>query len=136
MLSGLNHLTLAVLNLERSLEFYEALLECRVRATWGAGAYLSIGELWLCLSLDPNRSKEPAPDYTHYSFSIAPDKFDIFVRRLRDHHVVECKENRSEGGSMYFLDPDGHKLEVHVGDIDSRLVQCRMLPYDAMHFFD
>lgn len=37
---------------------------------------------------------------------------------------------------MYFLDPDGHKLEVHIGDIDSRLAQCRLFPYDAMHFFD
>lgn len=136
MLSGLNHLTIGVLNLERSLQFYGSLLECRVRATWRSGAYLSIGSLWLCLSLDSKRSTEPAPDYTHYAFSIAQDKFDVLVRRLREHHVVEWKENRSEGDSFYFLDPDGHKLEVHVGDLDTRLAQCRIAPYDSMRIFD
>lgn len=136
MLSGLNHLTLAVSDLERSLQFYGPLLGCRVHATWRLGAYLSVGNLWLCLSLDSNRSKQAAPDYTHYAFSISQDKFESFVRRLREHHVVEWKENHSEGDSMYFLDPDGHKLEVHIGDLDSRLAQCRMVPYDSMRFFD
>jgi hypothetical protein len=31
------------------------------------------------------------------------------------------KENTSEGDSLYFLDPDGHRLELHVGSLDSRL---------------
>jgi catechol 2,3-dioxygenase-like lactoylglutathione lyase family enzyme len=129
MLTGLNHLTLAVLDLDRSVDFYRSLLGCRVRATWRSGAYLSLGDLWLCLSLDSSRDARPAPDYTHYAFSIVGDEFDIFVERLRDHGAVEWKKNRSEGKSFYFLDPDGHKLEVHVGDLDSRLGvgSCRTL---------
>lgn len=136
MLSGLNHLTLAVLDLDRSVDFYRSLLGCQLHATWRSGAYLSLGDLWLCLSLDPSRSPQPAPDYTHYALSIAVDKFDIFLERLRNYRVVQWKENRSEGKSFYFLDPDGHKLEVHVGDLDSRLAQCRLLPYEGMCFFD
>jgi catechol 2,3-dioxygenase-like lactoylglutathione lyase family enzyme len=136
MLSGLNHLTLTVQDLERSLDFYSSLLGFRVHARWHSGAYLSLGELWLCLSQDPNRSSTPAPDYTHYAFSISQDKFSIFSGRLLDHGVVEWKKNRSEGESVYFLDPDGHKLEVHVGDLDSRLAQCRSSPYEGMRFFD
>ena len=31
------------------------------------------------------------------------------------------KDNRSEGASVYFLDTDGHKLDLHVGDIDTGL---------------
>lgn len=136
MLSGLNHLTLAVLDLERSLNFYSSLLGFRVRASWNLGAYLSLGDLWLCLSLDSNRSSKPGSDYTHYAFNISQDNFSIFSERLRDHGVVEWKKNRSEGNSVYFLDSDGHKLEAHVGDLDSRIAQCRVRPYDAMHFFD
>lgn len=44
------------------------------------------------------------------------------------------KDNKSEGQSFYFLDPDGHKLELHVGDLVSRLAQCREKPYSGMRF--
>jgi catechol 2,3-dioxygenase-like lactoylglutathione lyase family enzyme len=136
MLSGLNHLTIAVLDLDRSANFYCSLLGFRLHATWRSGAYLSLAELWLCLSVDPSRNSQLAPDYTHYALSVAEDKFDIFRDQLSNQGLVEWRENRSEGKSFYFLDPDGHKLEVHVGDLDSRLAQCRLLPYENMRFFD
>jgi hypothetical protein len=50
--------------------------------------------------------------------------------------VIERRQNLSEGDSLYFLDPDGHKLEAHVGDLKSRLAQCRVKPYAGMRFFD
>ena len=56
MLTGLNHLTLAVSDVSRSLAFYRDVLQLRVEASWDAGAYLSLPGLWLCLSLDPLRS--------------------------------------------------------------------------------
>jgi catechol 2,3-dioxygenase-like lactoylglutathione lyase family enzyme len=136
MLTGLNHLTLAVQDLDRSVDFYHHLLGLRLRARWNAGAYLSLDTLWLCLSLDPLKTAGPSPDYTHFAFGIAQDHFDLFLHRLRSHGAIEWRQNRSQGDSLYFLDPDGHKLEAHVGDIDSRLAQCRALPYSGMRFFD
>jgi catechol 2,3-dioxygenase-like lactoylglutathione lyase family enzyme/uncharacterized SAM-binding protein YcdF (DUF218 family) len=136
MLTGLNHLTLAVRDLECSLRFYRQLLGFELHARWDAGAYLSVGGLWLCLSLDPHKSEGPAPGYTHYAFSIAQENFATFLQRLRDHGVIEWRQNRSEGDSLYFLDPDGHKLEAHVGDLASRLARCRAQPYAGMRFFD
>jgi catechol 2,3-dioxygenase-like lactoylglutathione lyase family enzyme len=136
MLTGLNHLTLAVVDLPRSLAFYRDVLSLRVEATWDAGAYLSLPGLWLCLSQDPQRNTAPSADYTHYAFSLNQADFPLFVQRLKAANVQQWRENRSEGASFYFLDPDGHKLEVHVGDLASRLAACRLKPYSGMRFCD
>lgn len=136
MLTGLNHLTLAVRDLEPSVHFYRHVLGFRLRAQWDAGAYLSLAGLWLCLALDTRKAAGPSPDYTHYAFGIAQDDFDTFQERLRAHGLVEWRRNSSEGDSLYFLDPDGHKLEAHVGDLESRLAQCRAQPYAGMRLFD
>jgi catechol 2,3-dioxygenase-like lactoylglutathione lyase family enzyme len=34
--------------------FYHQLLGMTLHARWDSGAYLSCGDLWLCLSLDPH----------------------------------------------------------------------------------
>ena len=136
MLTGLNHLTLAVVDLSRSVEFYRTLPGIKLAARWEAGAYLSLGDLWLCLSLDERRVSAQQPDYTHYAFSVAQDDFEAVTVCLRRLNVTEWKSNSSEGDSFYFADPDGHRLEVHVGNLASRLEQCRRQPYAGMECFD
>lgn len=138
MLSGLNHLTLAVSNLAASVAFYQQMPGMRLHARWDSGAYFSCGELWLCLSLDAQRQKTlpEASDYTHYAFSVAAEQFAEVCAQLAENGVVVWKENRSEGESYYFLDPDGHKLELHVGSLGQRLAACRAQPYAGMVFYD
>lgn len=79
-----------------------------------------MGALWLCLSRDEARAQQSARDYTHYAFSVAPEHIEQVSERLRQNGVKEWKSNRSEGESLYFLDPDGHQLEIHAGDLASR----------------
>lgn len=107
MLSGLNHLTLAVSQLAPSVAFYQQLLGMTLHARWDSGAYLSCGDLWLCLSLDPQRRVTPPEesDYTHYAFSISEADFASFAARLEAAGVAIWKLNRSEGASHYFLIP-------------------------------
>ena len=138
MLSGLNHLTLAVSDLTSSVAFYHHLLGMRLHARWDGGAYLSCGDLWLCLSLDDQRRKmtPEESDYTHYAFSVADTDFATIVERLTQDGTVVWKDNRSEGASYYFLDPDGHKLELHVGSLAQRLAACRKRPYQGMVFYE
>jgi len=52
VLTGLNHITVAVKDLERSLEFYVSTLGMKPKVKWENGAYLTTGDLWLCLSVD------------------------------------------------------------------------------------
>ncbi len=136
MLSGMNHLTLAVQSLDLSVLFYRDILGFRLAARWNKGAYLELGDLWLCLSLDDRRPTVPGFEYTHYAFSTSEQDFSPFVAKLIQAGVAEWKSNSSEGNSFYFLDPDGHKLEVHVGSLESRLKQCREHPYAGMEIFD
>ncbi len=138
MLHSLNHLTLAVSNLPASIAFWRDLLGLRLHAEWDTGAYFSCGDLWLCLSYDETRKFVPPQnsDYTHYAFSVAPEEFESVSNKLKAAGVTVWKENRSEGESFYFLDPDGHKLELHVGDLSARLAACRQKPYAGMRFYD
>ena len=122
--SGLNHLTLAVSDLDRSVEFYRDLLGFELRARWADGAYLEAGALWLCLSLDAAAASSRHADYTHIALDVDAEAFDQLSERVRGAAEV-WKDNRSEGASLYFLDPDGHRLELHVGTLASRLEHYR-----------
>lgn len=126
-ITGLNHLTFAVSDLDRSVAFYRDLLGCELKAIWAEGAYLSAGDLWLCLSLDPEARRGPHADYTHAAFSVDADAFEVLSDRVRETAAI-WKADRSEGPSLYFLDPDGHRLELHVGTLASRLAHYRRHP--------
>ena len=121
MITGINHVTLAVSDLSRSVDFYADLLGCRLIRRRPGSAYLKAGELWLCLSVDPEAESAERPDYTHLAFSVPASGFAAAENRLKEAGVTTWKQNRSEGDSVYFLDPDRHKLEIHVGTLESRL---------------
>lgn len=133
MISGFNHLTLAVTDLDISCRFYTDILGLKLKARWNNGAYLLAGDLWICLSKD---TADPASDYTHYAFSIEAGQLDLWRDKFIASGVTQWKDNRSEGNSIYFLDPDGHKLELHVGDLNSRLSAIADQPYDGLQLFD
>lgn len=132
MITGLNHITLAVRDLDRSFRFYEEVLGFRALARWPAGAYFSAGELWLALVVDARTREEALPEYTHVALSVADDDFGSAVERVLGSGAKVWKENVSEGPSLYFLDPDGHKLELHVGSLASRLAECSANPWPGL----
>lgn len=134
MIEGFNHLTLTVEDLDRSVAFYRDLLGMRLTARWDSGAYLEAGTLWLCLSSADSGQALPADGYTHYAFTLSASAFAPFAAQLRSSGVREWRSNRSEGDSLYVLDPDGHRLEIHAGTLATRLAQCRRQPYAGMRF--
>lgn len=125
-LRGVNHVTLVVTDLGRSIAFYVETLGFRLRARWRRGAYLD-GPVWLCLELAPPGERIARHDDSHLAFTV-----DELPATLA---APAWKENRSEGPSLYFVDPDGHKLELHVGSLETRLAACREHPYEDMELF-
>lgn len=132
MLSGLSHITLSVKDLSRSFHFYTGLLGLKPVAKWPKGAYLTAGDLWLALHVDERTRAGPLPEYTHIAFRVDQIHFADLCARLQLHGVARFQDNRTEGDSFYFLDPDGHKLEIHVGDLASRLRSMRAAPWEGL----
>ena len=131
----MNHVTLAVADLARSFHFYVDVLGLKPMAKWTHGAYLMAGNDWVCLSLDAATRGDPLPEYTHFAFSIDGASFNEWVGRIQSGGMMSWKENTSEGDSLYFLDPDGHKLEIHVGDLESRLAALKASPYPGLELY-
>lgn len=139
MIKSLNHITLAVTDIERSFDFYRNVLGLTPLCKWDKGAYFLAGEVWFSLNVDPLRTQTlngqvAMPDYTHYAFSITEQDFDMVKLKLIDAGAREFHQNQSHGKSFYFLDPDGHKLEIHVGDWKMRMAALRDKP--GITFYD
>lgn len=121
MIQGLNHITLAVTDLEKSFAFYRDLLGFKPLVKWNSGAYFLIQEtdFWFCLNVD--EKQQPHESYTHYAFTVHKKDFEKMKTKLLQNGVLSFQEKSSPGKSFYFLDPDGHKLEIHVGSLQDRL---------------
>ncbi len=129
MITGVNHVTLVTADLDRALGFWRDRLRLRLRARGPRFAYLEGGSLWLCLELG-----KPAPggDDSHVALSCTQADFARLAERLDD--VPHWKTNRSEGASLYIRDPDGHKLEIHLGTLESRLAHYRRTRPEGVTF--
>ncbi|PTI58088.1 VOC family protein, partial [Staphylococcus succinus] len=62
--------------------------------------------------------------YTHMAFTIDESEFDEWYQWSNDNDV-NILEGRTrdvkDKKSIYFTDPDGHKLELHTGTLQDRL---------------
>ncbi|MBS0236491.1 MAG: VOC family protein [Proteobacteria bacterium] len=119
MITNMNHITLACRNIEESFRFYKDILGLKPLVKWDKGAYFLVGEFWFCLNVDEHRKASPC--YTHYAFTVSPQDFPAIAQRIVDSGAQVFKDNTSPGESLYFLDPDEHKLEIHVGDWHARI---------------
>ncbi len=93
MISGRNHITLAVRDVQRSFQFYVETLGTKPLARWSRGAYLLAGDLWLCLTLDERTRSSALPEYSHIAFSVREAEFNDASERIRTSGATIWKEN-------------------------------------------
>lgn len=128
-LTGLNHLALNVTNMDKSEHFYSEILGFPVinRTTTRDGFQhieVDAGNVAIALFESPDLKMEAAQKvmtedgYLHFAFGATSDRFPGIVQTLKDHGVKLDGELRIRGGgyAVYFFDPDGHILEIHVED--------------------
>ena len=128
-ITGLNHLTLAVSDLGRSVAFYSELLGFSIRMRSPSSAYLEAGTLWLALVLDAEVRRGPLPEYSHIAFSVVASELLPLADRLTKAGVSRWQE-ADDSDSFYFVDPDGHKLELYSGTLHDSL-QSRATMYHS-----
>ena len=136
MINGANHITFSVSNLERSFDFYRDVVGLKPLAKWESGAYFLAGDFWFCLNLDTKTRNGPLAEYSHFAFSVAEKNFEAISARIKEAEVTLWQDNTNEGASIYFLDPDGHKLEIHGSDWQNRLAEWKRSPWPELTIFD
>ncbi len=54
-------------------------------------------------------------------FTASTEDFGALSERVRSSGAEIWQENSTPGRSLYFLDPDGHKLEIHASNLRARI---------------
>lgn len=124
---AINHVTFAVSSLERSFRFYVDVLGAEPAARWDRGAFLTLGGVWLAL-LEGTPETIDAKDYSHIAYSVAPPAFSSAEKEIRASGAVIWSRNETPGDSLYFSDPDGHRLEIHASTLEARLLSMDEAP--------
>ncbi|MEB7040064.1 metallothiol transferase FosB [Staphylococcus gallinarum] len=124
MILGINHLTFSVQNLNDSVDFYVKNLDAKLLYLEKKTAYLELAGIWIALNQEDIPRNEIKFSYTHTAFTIKEEEVQFWYNKLTQNNVKILngrKRHSEERRSIYFEDPDGHKLELHTGTMKERI---------------
>ncbi|MBI2265496.1 MAG: VOC family protein [Armatimonadetes bacterium] len=136
MITGINHITLSVKSIAESFDFYKQVLGFRPVARWPKGAYFLAEKAWIALNVDENVRTGAPPEYSHIAFTVPLSDFETLAQRIKSSGAAIWQDNHSEGESLYFTDPNGHKLEIHASDLAGRMKTAREKPWEGLEILD
>lgn len=110
--------------MEKSVDFYENILEAKLLFLDKKTAYLELAGIWIALNQEDIPRNEIKFSYTHTAFTIKEEEVQFWYNKLLKYGInILNGRNRypEERKSIYFEDPDGHKLELHTGTMEERI---------------
>ena len=128
-LEGIDHVALAVADVERSAAWFIDVLgfERRFEGMWG-GIPMFVGKGETAIALFPRREShdsatpEPRPqndvDMLHLAFRADRKNFLVAQADLKSRGVRFDFQDHEISHSIYFRSPDGHKFEITTYELD------------------
>lgn len=124
-LEGIDHIALSVSDVDRSVAWYQEVLglERRFDEAWGNHpAFVGIGTTALALfPTTAAQSKQTRGrdriSMRHLAFRADRANFEKAQAELRGHGVSFTFQDHEISHSIYFLDPDGHEIEITTYEI-------------------
>ncbi|MEU9498948.1 VOC family protein [Streptomyces sp. NPDC048196] len=115
----LNHTAVYASDRQLSAEFLAAILGLKVSAPFGPFVPVDLGN---GVTLDYFEKRDEPIQSQHYAFLVPDAQFDAMIDRLETlgvtyfadpHHTEPGRINHLFGGrGAYFVDPDGHNMEI------------------------
>lgn len=124
-LNGIHHIGLNTANMQQAEKFYTDILGFPVlmrTRTKGGLQHIEVdaGNVAIALFESPHLDLEQGQKimtqkgYLHFAFGAAKEQFESIVQALKENKVNMDGELRNN--AVYFFDPDGHQLEIHIGE--------------------
>ena len=120
--TGIDHVALNVLDIDKAVKFYTKVLGLKVTqrepSKPGIEYFLDCGSslIGIIQAKDFDQSHPFANEglgANHFSFRIHANGFDNMIKHLESHNVkIEFAKKREKSWSLYFYDLDGNKLEI------------------------
>lgn len=127
---GIDHVAISVSDVEKSLEFYTKVLGLKITQREyqkpGAEYFLDCGpSLVGLIQGDRAGEKHLLQDGglggNHFSFRVHTKDFDRIVEEVKARGIpITFFKKRDRSWSLYFLDPDGNKLELTAWPLEDK----------------
>ena len=141
-IKGIDHVAINVRDIDKSVEFYTKVIGLKVTerepSKPGIEYFLDCGPSLIGIIQakdldDQHPFTNEGLGANHFSFRIAAQDFDNFIKHLETHHVkIEFAKKREKSWSLYFYDLDGNKVEATAWPVEDNLPldQRRKAIYD------